>query len=78
MPAEDKKWPDDHPFRGHGTGRARPVADFAEAAEVENQAQQNSSKQRESGFNSEVYARPFLIRFVADHFVFESNSTITS
>jgi hypothetical protein len=34
-----------HPFRGHGTSRARPVADFAEATEDEDQAQQNSSQQ---------------------------------
>jgi hypothetical protein len=67
-----------HPFRGHGTGRARPVADFAEAAEDEDQAQQNPREQRESGFNSGVHVYPFLIQFLADHFVFESNITNTS
>ena len=67
-----------HPFRGHGTGRARPVADFAEAAEDEDQAEQNSPEQREPGFNSGVPVCPFLSQFVADYFDFESNITNTS
>jgi hypothetical protein len=49
-----------------------------EAAEDENQDSQISSKQREAGFNFEVQVCHFLIWFVADHFIFESNSTNTS
>src|ERR1035437_1259219 len=73
-----EEWNGDHPFRSHITGRARPVTNFSKAAQDENQAQQNSPEQREAGFNFEVHVCSFLIQFVADHFIFESNSTNTS
>jgi hypothetical protein len=44
-----------HPFRGHGTSRARPVADFAEAASDKRMGEK-SREFAEKG--NEIYAKP--------------------
>ena len=55
-----------------------PGAQVTKAAEDEDQAEQNSSEQREPAFNSEVHVCPFMSQSVADYFDFESNIANTS